>query len=652
MRMENGRNTSDMEMKKYLFYRELGYSAETAELLSALTYGGEALSSLLKELGTEDTLKRLRAWLAERPEKDPMQAVRNWYYGRQRQDPRETGVRYGSAAGFGGVMANCAPPAPAPAQVRKARLSMSPGSGIRNSVSRTVPRAKRACAPMANMETGMKFCVFEEPDSDAETCYKALDVCGCLEALATDSYEPIEEKGAREVLHAPTSTFRMTTNTASMGMVMNQLRAGRHVEMEQVRIEEILNYFDYRTEEPTEDKFRVSTELLDKGGNKKILCINARAKAEAKARQNIVLLLDTSGSMDGNNETTQEAIAAIVSKLRPGDCFSIVTYSDEDHVVLDGFSFRGEEDRDRLMAAVLGIVIDGCTYGSAGIERAYQIGAKHYSPDAANQVILITDGDLNFGVTEKGGLRKLIEEKKKSNLFLSVIGTGLRNYKDDKLETLAKHGNGTYCVVNNLFDVNESVNKRYVSLTNIVAKDVKAQVEFNPKYVRSYRLLGYENRELSHEDFANDEVISEPYGSGGHGVALYELEMEDGVPQSDLRYVRPVLNESNELCTVKLRYKEPLGGKSTELVFPVLMAQTEVRNAQLAYFLYCASEKLRGSDRLDAYDEEFLKVMLTSELYRNYAEENGEKLELIAKAYSRRSIQNLRSSAEPASRKR
>ena len=300
--------------------------------------------------------------------------------------------------------------------------------------------------------------------------------------------------------------------------------------------------------------------------------------------------------------------------------------------MLDGFSFRGEEDRDRLMAAVLGIVIDGCTYGSAGIERAYQIGAKHYSPDAANQIILITDGDLNFGVTEKGGLRKLIEQKKKGNLFLSVIGTGLWNYKDDKLETLAKHGNGTYCVVNNLFDVNESVNKRFVSLTNIVAKDVKAQVEFNPKYVRSYRLLGYENRELSHEDFANDEVISEPYGSGGHGVALYELEMEDGVPRSDLRYVRPVLNESNELCTVKLRYKEPLGEKSTELVFPVLMAQTEVRNAQLAYFLYCASEKLRGSDRLDTYDEEFLKVMLTSELYRNYAEENGEKLELIAKA--------------------
>ena len=629
------RKTNDATMKKYLYYRELGYCEETAELLSALTYGDEPLSALMKELGTEHGLKKLGAWLAERPEGDPEQAVRNWYYGRQRQEPWESGIRYGSAAGFSGGMANCAPTAPARAPKGKAGRSMSLGSGIRNSVSRLAPRAKRASVPTAGTDTDMRFCVLEEPDPDAEMCFEALNVCGGIgfpEALATDSCEPIEEKGAREVLHAPTSTFRMTTNTASMGMLMNQLRAGRHVEMEQVRIEEILNYFDYRTEAPTEDKFRVSTEILTKGGNKKILYINAQAKAERREHQNIVLLLDVSGSMGGSSETTQEVIATVISRLLPGDCFSLVTYSDRDRVVLDGFRFRGEEDRDRLIAEVLGLVIGGCTYGSAGIERAYRVGEKHCLPDGSNQVILITDGDLNFGVTEKGGLERLIEEKKKGNLFLSVIGTGLWNYKDDKLEALAKHGNGTYCVVNSLFDVNESVNRRYVSLTNVVAKDVKAQVEFNPRYVKSYRLLGYENRELSHADFADDAVISEPYGSGGHGVALYELEMEDGAPSSDLRYIRPALNDSNELCTVKLRYKEPLSEKSTELVFPVLMAQTEVRNAQLAYFLYCASEKLRNSDRLDAYDLEFLKVMLTSELYRNYTAENGEKLELIADA--------------------
>ncbi len=154
---------------------------------------------------------------------------------------------------------------------------------------------------------------------------------------------------------------------------------------------------------------------------------------------------------------------------------------------------------------------------------SYELIEEKSAKSVFTSPILITDGDLNFGITSKGGLKSLIEEKKISNLFLSVIGTGLYNYKDDKLEVLAKHGNGTYCVVNDLEDVEVSINKRYIALTNIVAKDVKAQVEFNPRFVKNYRLLGYENRELNHEDFTNDSVISEPYGSGSHGVALYEL---------------------------------------------------------------------------------------------------------------------------------
>ena len=166
------RKTNDATMKKYLYYRELGYCEETAELLSALTYGDEPLSALMKELGTEHGLKKLGAWLAERPEGDPEQAVRNWYYGRQRQEPWESGIRYGSAAGFSGGMANCAPTAPARAPKGKAGRSMSLGSGIRNSVSRLAPRAKRASVPTAGTDTDMRFCVLEEPDPDAEMCLK------------------------------------------------------------------------------------------------------------------------------------------------------------------------------------------------------------------------------------------------------------------------------------------------------------------------------------------------------------------------------------------------------------------------------------------------------------------------------------------------
>ena len=342
--------------------------------------------------------------------------------------------------------------------------------------------------------------------------------------------------------------------------------------------------------------------------------------------------------MCSNDEVTQEAIATVFSKLKTGDRISLVTYSTKDHTYFKGFEIQDEQSKEDLMGIVLGIEIEGCTYGSAGINTAYDIGEKFYKPDWNNQVILITDGDLNFGITDKHGLKGLIEKKKKSNLFLSVIGTGLYNYKDDNLEVLAKHGNGTYCVVNNLDDVDESVNRRFIALTNIVAKDVKAQVEFNPRFVKSYRLLGYENRQLNHEDFKNDKVISEPYGSGGHGIALYELEMneeENPAASSELKYQKPVLTGSDELGSVSIRFKEPLSDKSSQIETAVYNTNHSTQNIRLAYFLYCLSEKLRGSDKLDEYDEQFLDVMITSEFYKNFSGANKEKLEMLLDAFKR-----------------
>jgi Ca-activated chloride channel family protein len=213
-----------------------------------------------------------------------------------------------------------------------------------------------------------------------------------------------------------------------------------------------------------------------------------------------------------------------------------------------------------------------------------------------------------------------------------VIGTGLYNYKDDKLEVLAKHGNGTYCVVNEQEDVEESVKKRYVSLTNVVAKDVKAQVEFNPRYVASYRLLGYENRSLSHEDFVNDKVISEPYGAGGHGVALYEIVRNDGELKQELKYQTAVLTDSDELCTVKIRYKAPLSEESTEISKAVKAVSGDKigGNAALAYFLYCLGEKLRKSVKLNKDDEEYFDNMIKDGAYLKLPGGNEDKIKLIA----------------------
>ncbi len=441
--------------------------------------------------------------------------------------------------------------------------------------------------------------------------------------FATDEYEPIEEKEARTTVSEQTSTFRMTTNTASAGVVLNQLRNGRRIDRSMVRIEEMLNYFRYESAVPTEEMFKIACEIMDAEDERKYLYINVQGREEVKDKQNIVVLLDVSGSMHGNAEETQAIIATIVSKLGNGDKISLVTYSSEDHVELEAFAVNGPEDRIRVLEALLSIEIYGCTYGSKGIERAYKIGKKNYIPGGNNQVILITDGDLNFGITAKGGLKQLIERKKKHNLFLSVIGTGLWNYKDDKLETLSKHGNGVYRVVNNLADVRKSIDEEYSSLVNIIAKDVKAQVEFNPEIVESYRLLGFENRTLEREDFVNDKVISEPFGSGGYGVALYELHMKTDAEPADtgLKYSKIITTGSQEPATVKVRYKEPLEDVSHELETVVETADASYTdNLRLAFIVYVCAEKLRGSDKIS--DEE---IDLAKKLYKELGTEAREK---------------------------
>ena len=459
------------------------------------------------------------------------------------------------------------------------------------------------------MEMSMNFDMVSEP---------AMSRLLKTASFSTDEYEPIEEKNARLTVSQQTSTFRMTTNTASAGVVLNQLRNGRRIDRSMVRIEEMLNYFRYGTDAPDEEMFRISSEIMDVDDERKYLYINVQGRAEVKERQNIIVLLDVSGSMQGNTEETQAIIATIISKLGKGDRFSLVTYSSEDNVELEAFTINGEEDRIRALEKLLSIRVNGWTHGSAGIQRAYEIGRMNYMEGGNNQVILITDGDLNFGITDKGGLEELIEQKKQDRLFLSVIGTGLDNFKDDKLETLSKHGNGVYRVVNNLADVKKSIHEEYSSLVNIIAKDVKAQVEFNPEMVESYRLLGFENREISRDDFTDDTVISEPFGSGGYGVALYELKMKKGdAPiESGLRYSRIITTGSWEPGTVKVRYKLPLEETSREIEKVLETADASYTdNLRLAFIVYVCAEKLRGSDKIS--DSE---IELAKELYQQLGE--------------------------------
>ena len=673
MNIKKSIERSETISRKYLYYTGLGYSGKTAAVLTLLTYGNSDLSELVGSIPKEKLFDQLFTLLAESDTGDTRMAIRffleNGLPYKEESLP-DTPVREPpDDASFDllreEIKAILDILSPRERKVMELRLGFTDGRvhtleevskefGItRERVRQIEAKALRKLRHPSRsrmirdyrfreeLTEPIAYCTFDGeglPDCAAESSVSYIRPTGvrsCISDLASDSYEQIEEKSARSIFTSPSSTFRMTTNTASMGMVFNQIRNERHVSMAQVRIEEVLNYFDYENSSPQEEKFAVYTEILPKSRDKELLFIQVQAKQEVREHQNIILLLDVSGSMSDNAEVTQAAIATIISKLKPGDILSLITYASKDHIVVKGFEIRDDRDREDLMGIVLGLRISGCTYGSAGIETAYRTGEEYYHEDWNNQVILITDGDLNFGITEKGGLKNLIEEKKKSRLFLSVIGTGLWNYKDDRLETLAKHGNGTYCAVNSLEDVEESVNRRYISLTNIIAKDVKAQVEFNPKYVKEYRLLGYENRQLQHEDFKDDTVISEPYGSGGHGIALYELTMNDGETRSELKYQKTVLNDSDELGTIKVRFKEPLSDVSCEIEKIVYPDEKTGTNVRLAYLLYCISESLRESDRLDEDDKQFLHGMLTDGLYREFQETNGEKPQAFVDAYLR-----------------
>lgn len=451
--------------------------------------------------------------------------------------------------------------------------------------------------------------------------------------VRTDSYNQIKEQGFRNVLSSPLSTFSTTINTASIGVLKNNLKRRERVTPSMVRIEELLNYYSYKLSKPTKRKFNINTEISSiPNSNNKLLFIGLQGKEVEIPSQNIVLLLDVSGSMSGNMEAVQMSVMAILKKMKPTDTVSLVTYSNIDTVVFEGVSASNLEE---IIRGLYRISVDGCTYGSAGINMAYEIAEKYYDEKGNNKVILITDGDLNFGITDKDGLKGLIEKKKESGVFLTVLGTGLYNLQDDTLEVLAKNGNGSYFTVNDSSDVYDCLYEKYNSTIIPIAKDVKAQVEFNPNKVKSYRLLGYENRQLNAEDFRNDKVISEPFGSGSYAVALYELEMNDNEikDESSYKYIKVENTGSEDICAVSVRYKETDSDTSEELSVVVKNEVEFSENLKLAYVVYAVGEYLRKSEYFKSIGVKTVLKYL-DELEIGKTDRELEKLEVLRKLLS------------------
>lgn len=407
-------------------------------------------------------------------------------------------------------------------------------------------------------------------------------------AMNAETYNFFEGNTFKFVKEEPLSTFSADVDTASYNIVRRDIERGILPRKDAVRTEEFINYFTYDYAAPkasSKDPVNIFTELTDSPWNEgfQVVKIGVKAKEINKDKlppSNLVFLIDVSGSMASTNRLPliKKAFAMLLEELRPEDKVSIVTYANNTNVVLDGASLTDEDGKQKITDAMESLRASGGTYGSAGLERAYQVAQKHFIKNGNNRIILATDGDFNIGNTSLGGLEKQISEAKESGVFLSVLGFGMGNYKDATVQTLANKGNGNYAYINDLFEAKKALVKDFGSTLFTVAKDVKFQVEFNPSKVQAYRLIGYEKRKLNDRDFNDDTKDAAELGAGHTVTVLYEIipigvKMPEGMATvDDLKYSikeNPKTVDTDELLTVKLRYKEP-DGDTSKLMSKVL----------------------------------------------------------------------------------
>ncbi|MCH5343917.1 MAG: VWA domain-containing protein [Acetatifactor sp.] len=420
----------------------------------------------------------------------------------------------------------------------------------------------------------------------------------------TEEYNSIGEIGYQSVANSPLSTFSVDVDTASYSNLRRMIESGYNLEdipAGAVRIEEMLNYFSYDYNLPDgEEPFGVTTVIGDCPWNEDAKLLQIGLKTEEidlseAPDSNLVFLLDVSGSMysDDKLPLLQKSFALLVEELTEKDRVSIVTYAGSDKVVLKGVS--GDE-KSTIIDALESLEAGGSTNGADGIETAYRLAEKYFIEGGNNRVILATDGDLNVGVTSESALEKLITEKKESGVFLSVLGFGTGNIKDNKMETLADKGNGNYAYIDSLNEAKKVLVEQMGATLVTVAKDVKLQVEFNPAYVAGYRLLGYENRMLQTEDFDDDKKDAGEIGAGHMVTALYEIipvGSAQKIPQAELRYQANQGNagvENGEWLNLNIRYKDPESDASKLCSYPVTEDAYMARPTEDFYFAAAVAE--------------------------------------------------------------
>ena len=400
-------------------------------------------------------------------------------------------------------------------------------------------------------------------------------------AFNTEAYDHVADNPFVAVTQDPRSTFSVDVDTASYSIVRRFLNGGERPPAGAVRIEELINYFPYAYEPPEDGRpFAVDMDVAGCPWTPAHRLVRIGLKGRElphgeRPPSNLVFLLDVSGSMNAPNKLplVKSAMRMLVGELGPSDRVAIVVYAGGEGLALPS---TAASDKAAILSAIQSLSPGGSTHGSAGIRLAYETAAGSFIEGGVNRVVLATDGDFNVGVTNQGDLVRLIEQKAKAGVFLTVLGFGMGNLKDSTLEKLADHGNGNYAYIDSLAEARKVLVEQAGGTLVTIAKDVKLQVEFNPRRVMAFRLIGYENRVLAHQDFNDDTKDAGEIGAGHTVTALYEVVPPGAntpVPGVDALKYQPAPRASGpdngEILTVKLRYKEPDGQRSALIEVPL-----------------------------------------------------------------------------------
>ena len=455
-----------------------------------------------------------------------------------------------------------------------------------------------------------------------------------------EKYEQKEENRFQSAVKVPLSTFAADVDTASYSNLRRMINDGYglyDIPAGSIRTEELINYFDYGYRSPRKgEMFAVNASIIDCPWNKETKLVNLGIKAKdlrntEEIPSNIVFLVDVSGSMKSYDKLPllQMGMDMLIDDLGEKDRVSIVTYSGSSDVVLAGVS--GDE-HSTIKRAMNSLKAGGSTNGGDGIRTAYRLAEKYFIDGGNNRVIMATDGDLNVGITSKDELEELISKKKESGVFLSVLGFGTGNYNETTLETLADKGNGNYSYIDCLSEAKKVLVDEFNSTLFTVAKDVKFQIEFNPKYVSEYRQIGYENRQMAAKDFNDDTKDGGEIGSGHEVTVMYEIKLNDedadNEEEPELKYQKADLTEygngTDEWMTVSVRYKEPDEDESKLATYPIskecYTARPNCDTLFAAYVAECGMI-LNDSEHIDISMSKVSKQISKLDLDDEYKEE-------------------------------